>query len=139
MVTFEVLRDIGSRFGYKSRYSKKYGGPGEWLWDFAWCEHDSKSNNILSLPLVAESEWTLKNVRYDFKKLLVAYAPLRFIILQSDTENLLINKITELEPYSLAYHGTPAHYLAAGWVCGDPQTDIFEPWATVSATINTGT
>jgi hypothetical protein len=45
-LTFEVLRDIGFRFGYESRYSEKYGGPGEWLWDFVWCERDPNSTDL---------------------------------------------------------------------------------------------
>jgi hypothetical protein len=54
--TFGALREIGDQLGYESRYSTKYGGIGEWLWDFVWIERDPKSKNIVAVPLVAESE-----------------------------------------------------------------------------------
>jgi hypothetical protein len=128
--TFEALRDLGTRFGYESLYSARCGGPGEWLWDFLWCQRDPKSGHIVSLPLVAESEWSKPTLRCDFEKLLVANSPLKLIILQKLTDEQLKPAIAELRSYSFSYGGIPALYLAAGWVYGgNAPHPFFESWS----------
>jgi hypothetical protein len=132
--TFEALQDLGSRFGYESRYSARCGGSGEWLWDFLWCERDPGSGHIVSLPLVAESEWSKATLRHDFEKLLVADAPLKLIILQKLTDEQLKTAIAELRSYSLSYRGNSGLYLAAGWVYGGSAPHpSFESWRNNNA------
>jgi hypothetical protein len=75
--TFEALRDLGARYGYERLYSPKCGGPGEWLWDFLWCQRDPKSGHISGLPLVVESEWGKPTVQRDFEKRLRTGSPTR--------------------------------------------------------------
>jgi hypothetical protein len=129
--TFEALRDLGSRYGFESLYSSKVGGPGEWLWDFLWLSRDQSSGHILSMPLVAESEWGKPTLRHDFEKLLVADTHLKLIVLQALTEDQLRNSIGELRSYSVSYRGSSACYLAAGWIYGGQAPHpFFELWST---------
>ncbi len=127
--TFCALEEIGNQLGYKSLYSNKCGGPGEWLWDFVWIEHDPTSQNIMALPLVVESEWTTSNVQYDFEKLIVSRAQLRLIIFQAQSKEQADQEISKCRNRSALFRGDPAKYLAACWIYGESnQHSVLESW-----------
>lgn len=82
----------------------------EWLYDLVW--YDNNSDGLLkSVRLVAESEWatTLKGVKYDFEKLLVANSELKVMVCQTGQESFE----TLLEYFSRAI----AAYGKAGAEC----------------------
>lgn len=59
-----------------------------WLYDMVWYEvEDDSENKLVRIPLVVESEWniSLRSIKYDFEKLLVANAGLRLMICQART------------------------------------------------------
>ena len=56
---------------------------GEWLWDCTWIKYGGGKDKglLLSLPLVAESEWgPLADIEEDFDKLRVANSRLRLMV-----------------------------------------------------------
>ena len=88
--TEAVLRALASA-GREQRFKSSATG-GEavgadwaaWLWDCSWREfQDEESWVMLSVPMVAECEWSwgYKDLRTDFEKLLAANAPLRVFVL----------------------------------------------------------
>ncbi len=128
--TFVVLDKIGEQLGYKSLYSSKCGGPTEWLWDFVWIERDSESDNIVSVPLVAESEWNTSDLKIDFEKLVVSCAPLRLFIFQTQTEERAVQEISKLKGLSASYCICPAKYLTACWIWGGSNPrPVFDSWS----------
>ena len=59
-----TLCKLGRRLGYTTW--------NEWLYDASW-RHSDTSNRLISVPMVAESEWgNLEAIEYDFQKLLLA-------------------------------------------------------------------
>ncbi|MDE2807158.1 MAG: hypothetical protein OXN90_01950, partial [Gemmatimonadota bacterium] len=70
-------------FGYKARATgvpAEYRDGKEFLYDASWHETDNCCR-IISLPMVAESEWdNPKEVDYDFQKLLLARAKVRVMV-----------------------------------------------------------
>ena len=65
-----------SRNPVPNEYRKK----GEFLYDASWRESDC-SCRIISFPMVAESEWgPLREIEYDFQKLLLARAKVRVMV-----------------------------------------------------------
>ena len=58
----------------------EYRERGEFLYDVSWRELDS-SCRIISFPMVAECEWgPLREIKYDFQKLLLARAKVRVMV-----------------------------------------------------------
>ena len=78
------LCKIGNDLGYytcASQVDRKCVNQGEWLFDVAWLDWETKDKNLKSVPLVAESEWgDLDHIRDDFQKLLVARADIRLMV-----------------------------------------------------------
>ena len=72
-----TLCDLGKRLGYTAR-AKNNGS--EWLYDACWQQFDD-CNRLISVPMVAESEWNpLQEVKYDFQKLLLARSAVRVMV-----------------------------------------------------------
>ena len=64
----------------------KYRDRREWLYDVTWLWHnkDSPGAPLIDCPLVLECEWGgLKDIVFDFEKLLLARASLRVLIFSS--------------------------------------------------------
>ena len=70
-------------FGYKAWATDvpdKYRDGNEFLYDASWHETDN-CGRIISLPMVAESEWgNPREVDYDFQKLLLARSKVRVMV-----------------------------------------------------------
>ena len=76
-LVLNALCKLGRKLGYTAR-AKNNGS--EWLYDACWQQFDD-CNRLISVPMVAESEWNpLKEVEYDFQKLLLAKSAVRVIV-----------------------------------------------------------
>ena len=83
-----TLCNLGRSEGYESRATgtrghrvpDEYRDGGEFLYDVSWRELDN-CGRIISFPMVAESEWgPLREIEYDFQKLLLARAKVRVMV-----------------------------------------------------------
>ena len=83
-----TLCKLGKKLGYKpwavgqhpNRVPDEYGNGYEKLYDASWWELDD-SNQLISVPMVAESEWgDLEKIEEDFQKLLFARAKVRVMV-----------------------------------------------------------
>jgi len=81
----EKLSELGDKHGFNVSPDES---DGEWLFDLIWYVNDSKTEQLIRLPLVMESEWnrSLGHIRCDFEKLLVANAERRLMICQAKHE-----------------------------------------------------
>lgn len=74
----EVFNCCVATSGFNGTYEK------EWLYDLVWYKEDGDGDNkrLTDVPLVMECEWNqyLKEIKYDFEKLLLANARLRLFI-----------------------------------------------------------
>jgi hypothetical protein len=82
------IKELLAELGDKLDYSVSVGGlekfEREWLYDLVWyTENDEHFLN--HVPLVMECEWgrSLKHVKYDFEKLLIANSDHRLMICQA--------------------------------------------------------
>jgi len=126
--TFQELERIGCGYSWKSKYSGT--GNSEWLWDFVWQDRDSEGN-LKQIILAAESEWTYKNTREDFEKLLASIAPMRFFIFQVDKLFKRDEKISEFISVTEKMSVNPGHYLIACWNYGPENSGAsFGNWNT---------
>jgi len=112
--TFQALELIGCNHDWESQYTGE--NKGEWLWDFVWLKSDN--GYLKQIILAAESEWTYKDTREDFEKLLASIAPIRFFIFQVDKLVKRDEKISELILLSEKMSVNPGHYLIACWNYG---------------------
>lgn len=77
-------------------------GFGEWLYDVTWLDYDSE--HLLSVPLVAEIEWSKEpdEIDHDFQKLLVARADLKLMIFAGPpprTEAIFDRMVRQIEAF----------------------------------------
>ena len=88
--TEAVLRALASAGREQGFKSSATGGEAvgadwtEWLWDCSWREYQDEESWVMrSVPMVAESEWSLSKWKllHSFDKLLAANAPLRVFVL----------------------------------------------------------
>lgn len=87
-----ALTALGRELGYKVRGARTddrrdYFERG-WLWDLTWAE--VRDQTLISLPLIAESEWDTKwdAILWDFQKLIVSRAALRVMIFETRTAQI---------------------------------------------------
>lgn len=83
-----TLCKLGKELKYKpwaagrkpNRVPNKYGNGYEKLYDASWWKLDD-CGRIISFPMVAKSEWgPLREIQYDFQKLLLARAKVRVMV-----------------------------------------------------------
>ena len=95
-----ALGELGRRLKYDVCTSghKDKGFEAEWLYDMVWYKESGSGDNarLIEVPFVMESEWSphLKDIKYDFEKLLVANARFRLMVCYYDPK-----KIDELRSY----------------------------------------
>ena len=82
------IREIGKKHGYLVSPCPDDGNK-EWLYDLIWFRNDS-ANQLSEVALVLESEWSSDSwhIQEDFEKLLVAKAPIKVMVFQSNGNNL---------------------------------------------------
>jgi hypothetical protein len=97
---YQVLRELGCGLGFDV-YSCLPDCHGEWLFDTVW------KRKTGDLALVAESEWAqaTKEILYDFRKVLIAKAPIKLLVYDGGDEECcsqsIRNAIEEcMEAYS---------------------------------------
>ena len=76
------LGRLGSTKGYRICASgAEESFESEWLYDLVWFKENEKGY-LIEVPLVVESEWkqNLKDIKFDFEKLLVSKSPLKLMI-----------------------------------------------------------
>ena len=84
-----LFANYGSLLGYEVCGSGLCDHHGEWLYDLVWYKNTNEGL-LESVPLVVESEWkrNLKDIQYDFEKLLLSNSSLRLMICQTNTNNI---------------------------------------------------
>jgi len=76
------LSILGKKYHYSvyaSSASEATGG--EWLYDLTWLRYNN--NNLISVELSLESEWSFDGINDDFQKLLLVKAELRTLNISS--------------------------------------------------------
>ena len=83
------IKTLLADLGYKKGYDVSTSGledktVTEWLYDFVWYKENSEKY-IETVPLVLECEWgrKLKDIKFDFEKLLLANSEMKFMICQA--------------------------------------------------------
>jgi hypothetical protein len=99
-----AVGDVGQRHQYVVYASEcKFRRNGEWMFDLTWSKESRKNGYKFRLPLVLESEWDPKDIRWDFSKLLVARADLRVMVFWGHTkekaENMLDDMLEQIGKY----------------------------------------
>ena len=118
-----TLCKLGKELKYKpwaagrkpNRVPDKYSNGYEILYDASWwklddCDRDGCDRRLISVPMVAESEWGGREaVVYDFQKLLIARAKVRVMVYDAGVANggdkaqYLLNRLCKLVG---AFNGT---------------------------------
>ena len=86
----EALADLGKNKLNEictSGFTDKYNS--EWLYDMVWYKENEKGQ-LINIELVIESEWgsSMKNIKFDFEKLLLANSKYHLMICQAYFEDM---------------------------------------------------
>jgi len=89
----------------------------EWLYDMVWYDSfDEKGFEIKNIYLILESEWdkSLREIKYDFYKLIQGRANIRVMIFQSDKVDNTFNELVKtIQSSPISQVGDK--YLLVGW------------------------
>ena len=119
-----ALVDLAHQENYQAAASKcRAADCGEWLYDLVW--YRGSTGSLKEVVLAAESEWAawtcsdearLKEILYDFEKLMVARTEYRLIIFEGSSE-FISKTFATLESSVRAFTQTRRgdRYQMAGW------------------------
>lgn len=111
-----ALCKAGRALGYRVYASGVEAAGREWLFDLVWTE-ETDDGSIIRVPLVLESEWSTTGGSDDFKKLMVARAEHRVMVMNPQhgrsPKESIVHLVAEVDQFAMSEFGD--RYLFACW------------------------